>query len=64
MRRACPRGIVKDDREIWDLMVETINRLGYEGKIGIQVDVAAETYWEEDQERYVGLFSDDAEDAG
>ena len=53
-----PRGYVKDDREIWDLMVETINKLGYEGKIGIQVDVASETYWEEDQGRYIGLFSE------
>ena len=55
-RRAAP-GVVKHDREIWDAMVETINRLGYEGKIGIQVDVATETYWEEDQQRYVGIFS-------
>ena len=29
-------------------MVETITKLGYEGKVGIQVDVAAGTYWEED----------------
>ena len=49
---------MKDDREIWDLMVETINKLGYEGKIGIQVDVASETYWEEDQGRYIGIFSE------
>jgi len=53
-----PRGYVKDDREIWDLMVATINKLGYEGKIGIQVDVASETYWEEDQGRYIGIFSE------
>jgi enolase len=52
------RGVVTDDREIWDLMVGTINKLGYEGKIGIQVDVASETYWEEDQGRYIGLFSE------
>jgi enolase len=52
------RGEVNDDREIWDLMVQTINKLGYEGKIGIQVDVASETYWEEDQARYIGLFSE------
>ena len=49
LHRRVPAGIVKHDREIWDAMVETINRLGYEGKIGIQVDVATETYWEEDQ---------------
>jgi hypothetical protein len=27
-----------------------INRLGYEGKIGIQIDVAAGTYWEPDKQ--------------
>ena len=56
---AVPPGLVKHDREIWDLMTETINRLGYEGKVGIQVDVAAETYWEEDQGRYIGIFSEE-----
>jgi enolase len=54
---AVPAGYVKHDREIWDAMVETINRLGYDGRIGIQVDVATETYWEEGQKRYVGIFS-------
>jgi len=54
---AVPKGAVKHDREIWDVMVETINRLGYEGKVGIQVDVATETYWEESIGRYVGIFS-------
>jgi enolase len=54
---AVPAGLVKHDREIWDLMVETINKLGYEGKIGFQVDVAAETYWEESLGKYVGIFS-------
>ena len=50
-------GVVKHDRELWDAMAETIARLGYEGKMGIQVDVATETYWEEDIQRYVGIFS-------
>lgn len=52
-----PPGVIKHDRELWDLMVETINKLGYEGKVGFQVDVAAETYWEESIGKYVGLFS-------
>ncbi len=52
-----PAGVVKHDREVWDLMVETIARLGYEGKIGIQVDVAAGTYYEKSKDRFVGLFS-------
>ncbi len=52
-----PAGLIQHDREIWDLMVETLNRLGYEGKVGFQVDVAAETYYERAIDRFVGLFS-------
>ena len=50
-------GVVRADREIWDLMAETIHRLGYGGKVGFQVDVAAGTYYEKDKDRFVGLFS-------
>lgn len=50
-------GVVKSDRELWDLMVETIQRTGYEGKVGLQVDVAAGTYYEKDRDCFVGLFS-------
>ena len=52
-----PPGKVKHDRELWDVAVDTINGLGYEGKVGIQVDVAAGTYYEKDKDRFVGLFS-------
>ena len=52
-----PPGVVQSDRELWDAMTDVINRLGYEGQVGIQVDVATETYWEEDIQRYVGIFS-------
>jgi enolase len=50
-------GYVKHDRELWALMVEAIGTAGYEGKIGIQVDVAAGTYYDEEKQRYIGLFS-------
>ena len=52
-----PAGIVKHDREIWDAMAETIVKCGYEGKVGIQVDIAADTYWDENKGAFVGLFS-------
>jgi len=52
-----PTGLIQHDRELWDLMAETVNRLGYEGKVGFQVDVAAETYYEREIDRFVGLFS-------
>jgi enolase len=54
---AVPAGLTKHDSEIWDLMVETINKLGYERKVGIQVDVASDTYWDDNVQRYVGIFS-------
>lgn len=50
-------GVVKHDRELWDLMVETIQNTGYDGKVGLQVDVAAGTYYEKDKDRFAGLFS-------
>jgi enolase len=50
-------GLIKHDRELWDIFVESIARAGYEGRIGIQVDVAAGTYYDKDKDRFVGLFS-------
>ena len=52
-----PPGLVEHDRELWDLMVEAIGSAGYEGKIGIQVDVAAGCYYDKDKDIYIGLFS-------
>ena len=52
-------GVVKHDRELWDLKLEAIINAGYEGKIGFQVDVAAATYYEKDRDRYIGLFSEE-----
>ena len=50
-------GFVKHDQELWDIMVEAIDTAGYNGQIGIQVDVAAGTYYDKDKDRFVGLFS-------
>jgi enolase len=61
-RRYCavyfPRGVVQHDREIWALMAEAIDRLGYDGQIGLQVDIAAGTYFRAADGLYAGLFSD------
>jgi len=51
------RDSVRDDREVLDLMTETVARLGYEGRIGFHVDVAAATYYDKKRDRFVGLFS-------
>jgi enolase len=52
-----PAGIVKHDREIWDAMTETICKCGYENKVGIQIDIAADTYYDDETGKFVGLFS-------
>jgi enolase len=54
-----PAGAVKSDKDLWDLMAEAINGAGYRNKIGIQVDVAAGTYYEPKKDRFVGLFSEE-----
>jgi len=50
-------GILKDDRELLDIMATAITRCDCEGKVGIYFDVAADAYYERDVDRYVGLFS-------
>jgi enolase len=50
-------GVIRDDRELLDVMAEAIVRCGYVGQVGIYFDMAADCYYEEDIDRYVGLFS-------
>jgi enolase len=50
-------GVIRDDRELLDVMAEAIVRCGYEGQVGVYFDMAADCYYEEDIDRYVGLFS-------
>jgi enolase len=50
-------GLVEHDKEFWDVMTEIIIKCGYEGKIGIQVDVAAATYLNHETNMYTGIFS-------
>jgi len=52
-----PPGTVQHDRELWDLMIEAIADAGLEGKVGIQVDIAAGCYYDGEKDRFVGLFS-------
>ncbi len=52
-----PLGIVDSDRELWTLMAEAINAAGFEGKFGLQVDVAAATYYHREKDAFIGIFS-------
>ena len=50
-------GLIDDDRELLEIMTEAIVKCGYERKVGIYFDCAAECYYEKDIDRYVGMFS-------
>jgi enolase len=52
-----PVGAIKHDKEFWEVMARAIEKVGAAGRVGIQVDVAAGTYWEKDKGQFVGLFS-------
>jgi enolase len=56
-RIVIPPDTVAHEREIWKIMAEAIEKSGYTDKIGIQVDVAAATYYDKNQGLYQGLFS-------
>ena len=51
-----PSGVVKSDTELWDLMAETINKYGYENRIGLQIDIASDTYFNKQTQKFEGLF--------
>ena len=59
-----PPGMIGSTRELWDIMARTIDTCGYEGKVGMHIDVAAATYYEKEKEAYVGLFSDEDKSPG
>ena len=50
-------GVIDHDHKLLDMMSESIVHCGYEGKVGIYFDCAADCYYERDIDRYVGLFS-------
>ena len=50
-------GMVDHDRELWSAMAEAIAAAGHEGRVGMQIDVAAGTYYDERRGVFTGLFS-------
>lgn len=53
---AIPTGVVKSDVQLYDLLTETICKYGYENRIGLQVDIAADTYFNKETRKFEGLF--------
>ena len=57
-----PVGAISSDEEVWKLATETIVNCGYEGKVGMQVDVASDSYYDHKTGIYEGLFNADKRD--
>jgi enolase len=55
-------GMFSSDEEIWKLATETIVKCGYENKVGLQVDVAADTFYDKGKKIYEGLFDSQPKD--
>lgn len=49
-------GHTKSDEELWDAMTELIAKCGYEGKMGLQMDIASDTYFNAETQKFEGLF--------
>ena len=52
-----PPGVIEHDRQLWELMLQAVKSSGYQGRIGLQVDVAANTYFDRERDCFRGLFS-------
>ncbi len=48
--------VLKHDSELLDAMTEAISKAGHEGSCGIYFDCASDCYYEEDIDKYVGIF--------
>lgn len=48
--------VLKHDSELLDAMTQAIIAAGYEGQVGIYFDCASDCYYEEDIDKYVGIF--------
>lgn len=52
-----PAGVFQSDEEILEKMTIAIQKGGYEGSVGLQIDVASDTYYNRTDRKYHGLFS-------
>lgn len=58
----CTARMYRNDLELFELMAETIREAGYENRVGIQIDVAADTYYCKEDKKYRGLLTPEAKD--
>lgn len=55
-------GMLESDQIIWEMATETICACGYEGKVGLQVDAASDSYYDKKTGIYCGLFNGEPRD--
>lgn len=53
-----PKGIVKSDVELWEMLNDIIVGCDYEGRVGLQADFAGDSYYNREKGIYQGLFDD------
>ncbi len=54
---AIPKGKLDNDYQLWQYMNQVIHESGYDNRIGIQVDMSASSFYDEESQSYIGLFS-------
>lgn len=52
-----PYGVIDNDYILMDALTEIINKHGYEGRVGLQIDCAADCYYDRETRVYQGLFN-------
>ena len=50
-------GKFENDEQVYTLLAEVIAKCGYEGKAGIQIDCASDTYYNKEKKIYEGIFN-------
>ena len=55
-------GMIESDEVIWEMATETICACGYEGRVGLQVDAASDSYYDKKSGIYCGLFNGEPRD--
>ena len=53
---AIPQRKIENDYLLWDLLKQAIDISGYTGKVGLQVDLAANCFYDREKMVYSGLF--------
>lgn len=59
---AIPQGKLRDDFQLWEMLAEVIEQSHYSNRIGLQVDVAANCFYDRASQTYRGLFSEGEKD--